>query len=617
MGIHTKKLGLRALYIAVFVALLGIPIEISQQRPPEPPPITTQSGVTPANPVDAGRLVGQASKLFSSPRWAESSPSAPTTQQPAKLAMTNKKKVSFATKGVVRDLQNKTVTIDGQQYPLRNYTPLATPNDPSASQWWITNTQLNQAWDTPAGNNETILAVIDTGFGLKHEEFANRWYQSPGESGAATTEAPSTYNCTGRGLAISASCNLIDEDSDGIVDNETGSATYENPSRLNCSDQQKPLTKDCNRIDDDGNSLTDDVTGWDFANNDNSTQAGELNPSGSGTTHGTQTAGAAAATGNNAKGIAGVDWHTKVLPIQALDDDSYGDTLGVGRAIAYATSQHVDVINLSLGSTFPDSYVREMIAQAIAAGIVVVAAAGNTSCDCMVYPANYPEVVAVGALNSSSQLASFSSYGTNLDILAPGTQITAPTWSAANPAAAYASNLAGTSFSTPIVSGLITRLLSSQPNMTPLQLIAAVTENTNRLALPASVSRTAQLGYGSLNGYKATNRITTPRNSTFAYNYSPVSKGGYLTPATPMEVTGTYAVQACADGQLGTTPLYEMSKAGSSFWTISQSEVWQAVDAGYATQLFAEACLSQPLDTVDASRNVDLFKEFRNLYKAL
>ena len=494
--------------------------------------------------------------------------------------------------------QDRIVTIDNRQYPLRTYEPLALPNDPQANQWWVGNAQLEQAWEIPRGNHGTLLAIIDTGFGLQHEEFTDRWYVSPGESGAATAELPSALNCTDRSLPLTASCNLIDDDEDTVVDNESGAAAYQNSSRLNCTDQLKPLAKSCNRIDDDGNGYVDDVNGWDFNNYDNSPQAGELNPAGTGTTHGTMVAGVAAATGNNAKGIAGVDWGTKILPLQALDDNSYGNTLTVGRAIRYAVAQGADVISLSLGSGLPDAYVEEAVRAAIAAGIVVVAAAGNDGCDCMLYPARYPEVVAVGALNTSSQRASFSSWGSNLDIVAPGSQIGTPTWQVANGVSTYASNVAGTSFAAPMVGGLMTRLLSQQPGATPLQLIAALTENTNRLALPPAVPHDATLGFGALNAAAASQRMATPRASPQLYAFEPVSKGNYLSSAgAHAEAPGAYLAYQCEAGSIGSTPVYELIKANSTFFTVSKAENNIAKNAGYASTAFAHACLQQPHDT--------------------
>lgn len=512
----------------------------------------------------------------------------------------------------LRPENERYVIINNKEYPLRTYSMLLTPNDPYASQWTETNAKLTQAWDTPRGARETVLAVIDTGFSLNHEEFAGRWYINPGESGVAVSELPSALNCSDRALPLTASCNLIDDDYDGTVDNETGAVTYQNPSRLNCTAQSRALDKSCNQIDDDANGHIDDVSGWDFINNDNLAQAGELNPSGSGTQHGTMVAGVAAATGNNAKGIAGVDWGTKILPIQALDDDSYGDTLSVGRAIYYAISQNVDVISISLGSVYPDPYVQEAVQAAIAEGIVVVAASGNDGCDCMVYPANYPEVLAVGALNTLSQRASFSSYGQNLDILAPGTSVTSSTWTAINPTSAYASGLNGTSFATPMVGGLLTRMLSYQANISPLQLVAALTENTNRLTLPATTSHSSLIGFGTLDAQKATNRMNTAKNIFQEYRFYPVSKGQTLNPSAPAEVASSINAYQCEAGTVGTTPLYLLTKAGAQFFSASLSEVQQSTTQGYNAQFFAYICLEQPQDIPQSIRSINFFQEFLN-----
>ncbi|MDB5181306.1 MAG: hypothetical protein JWP13_69 [Candidatus Saccharibacteria bacterium] len=506
------------------------------------------------------------------------------------------------------------VTIGDKQYPRRTYQPLAMPNDPMASQWWVSNTRLDQAWDIPSGGAQTVLAVIDSGFALNHEEFAGRWYGNAGESGSTTLESPSMLNCAARSLPLGANCNLIDDDNDGTVDNETGAAVYQNPSRLNCTDQGRPLDKSCNRRDDESNGYVDDTRGWDFINYDNSVQAGELNPAGEGTTHGTRVAGIAAASGNNGKGMAGVDWNTKILPIQALDDDSYGDTLSVGRSIYYAIAQKADVISLSLGSDLPDAYVREAVQAALAAGIVVVAASGNDGCDCMVYPANYPEVVAVGALNPSSQVASFSSYGSNLDILAPGVNMVSANWQADNSTSAYVSGINGTSFATPMIGGMLTRLKSQRPTATPAQLIAALAENVNRLGLSASVNADPHYGFGALDTLKPLNRMIAPKTSQWTYAFTPVSKGNRLDPAHPAEPGSTALVYACQDGVIGTTPIYELIKGDSHFFSLSNVEIQRAIEQGYRAVFVMYACLGQPHDTGSVVRSLNIFHEFRNTY---
>lgn len=502
----------------------------------------------------------------------------------------------------------KLVTIDDKQYPLRAYKTTAMPNDPNANQWWVQNTKLPQAWDIPQGDTPTTLAVIDTGFALKHEEFTNRWARNSGEQGTAISENLSQLNCTDRSRALDASCNLVDDDFDTIVDNESGATTLENPSRLNCTDQAKPLVKDCNLIDDDNNGYIDDVTGWDFTNYDNSVQAGEINPNGAGTTHGTLTAGIAAATGNNSKGIAGVDWNTKILPIQAIDDDEYGDTRTVGRSIFYAISRNVDVISLSLGSSAPDAYVRQAVQSAVSRGITVVASSGNDGCNCMLYPANFPEVVSVGALDESNQRAYFSSYGANLDFMAPGTNLRSPTWNASNGTSAYASGINGTSFSAPLVSGLMTRLISQRPEMTPQQQYAAVSENLNRLSL-SSQARTDTLGFGTMNAFAATQRVTSALTPNITYAFTPVSQGDYLS-STATDETGVYYAHKCDDNNFGTTKVYKLKKGSATFYTVSHVEAENAIANGYSSSLFAYACLQQPQDVPDTLRTLNIHREF-------
>lgn len=504
------------------------------------------------------------------------------------------------------------VVINDKRYPLRTYKPLAFPNDPLANQWWVSQTKLDQAWTIPGGDNQTLLAVIDTGFGLNHEEFTNRWYKNVNEIGTVTSENPSNFNCSDQGLPLTASCNLIDDDLDGIVDNEIGTVVYENPSRLNCSDQSIPLTKSCNLIDDDSNGYVDDVTGWDFINHDNSVQAGEINPNGEGTIHGTMVAGVAAASGNNSKGIAGVDWGTTILPIQALDDDAYGNTLSVARAITYAAEQGADVISISLGSTLPDEYVQESIEIALAKGSVVIAASGNDGCECISYPAHYPEVVAVGALDTNNSYADFSSWGESLDILAPGTQITTPTWQASNPTSAYVSGASGTSFSTPMVAGLFTRLLSRQPTMTPTQLTAAVTQSVNRLNLAPTDVHNLRYGFGTLDAQKSTARTINAYSPGLLYAFTPVYKGNYLAPDSPVEVGGAYHIHQCEYG-IPSTPIYELKRSGAHFFTSSSIEARHAQAAGYTKELFTYACVQQPHDTPASIRLLNIFSEFRNI----
>ncbi len=505
---------------------------------------------------------------------------------------------------------------DGSKYQLRKYKALATPNDPSAIQPWVTNANVDKAWDIPRGPQPTLLAIIDTGVALQHEEFKNRWYTNPGETGPTTKENPSQLNCTDRHLPLDKSCNLIDNNGDGIVSNETGPTTLENPSRLNCTDRHLPLDKSCNMVDNDGNGLINDNHGWDFVHFDNAPQAGEENPSTTGGHHATYVTSVAAATGNNGAGIAGVDWGTTILPIQALGDEGSGDTAAVANAINYAASQHADVISLSLGSTTSDPLVRQAVQAAIAKGSIIVAAAGNDGCDCMNYPANYPEVVAVGASTNDGQLASFSSYGANLDITAPGVNLYTADWQPNNQTSAYASGISGTSLATPIVSGLLTRLKSLQPTASPLQLIAALTENTNRLTIPASVSRSDKTGFGMIDANKASQRLITPYSPASMYSITPLSMGQLVFPNAPSEVQSSGFPYHCNSGAPGTTPVYNLQKSSTSFYSASAAEIQRATDNGYVTNFFSFMCVTEPQDKPSnvylTDRIINANKEFQN-----
>ncbi|MGI9027554.1 MAG: S8 family serine peptidase, partial [Candidatus Saccharimonadales bacterium] len=413
-------------------------------------------------------------------------------------------------------------------FPLRTYKPLAATNDPLSDQWWTKKTGLDQVWDAKPGVYQTTVAVIDTGIALTHEEFAGRWAVNANEQGSTTVENPSQQNCTDKKLALDKSCNLIDDDYDGIVDNETGITTKQNPSRLNCTEQGLVLDKSCNLIDDDGNGYVDDVRGWDFINNDNSVQAGEVNPDGTGTKHATQMAGILAASGNNARGIAGVNWATKILPIQAIDDDEYGNTLSVARAIRYAADRNVDVINLSFGGSEEDSYLREAIQYALDKGSVVVAASGNDGCDCISYPARYPEVISVGAESSAGGPASSSSYGNELDVVAPGYSMNTSSWSKTNQSQQYAIAVAGTSLAASYVSGLLSHGKSYQPDASWAELINAMQAKTDHPGLDATLPFSPKIGSGYVRANSFIQRLQTPDTPVMRYYFAPFTAGHTL-----------------------------------------------------------------------------------------
>lgn len=494
-------------------------------------------------------------------------------------------------------------TISGRQYPLRTYKTTAV-NDPYGNQWWTSGTGLDSAWSTGAGSRQTTVAVIDTGFALNHEELANRWATNSGEQGTTASENPSQLNCTDRSLAVNESCNLIDDDYDGIVDNESGATTTENPSHLNCTDKGVTLDKSCNLVDDDGNGYVDDVKGWDFADGDANVQAGEVNLDGGGTQHATEVSGVLAASGNNSKGLAGVNWSTKILPLQAISDNDYGNTLTVGRAIYYAADRGADVISLSLGTGSEDSYTRQAVQYAIDKGSLVVAASGNDGCNCMLYPANYPEVFAVGAQNSSNQRSSFSSYGNNLDILAPGEDMITSTWTAANQTSGYVGGVAGTSFAAPYISGLLSLARSHQPNATWGELTNSLLASANHTGLSNSSPFLPQIGSGYARANSYLSRVTTPAQPGMRYLFGTSAQAGIL---------GSSRTFDCyPDGSFPTAPLFAMTLGASTTYTIDTLEELRAADQGATIGSLGRVCVGLPGDAPATTRSINLSGEINN-----
>ena len=495
----------------------------------------------------------------------------------------------------------KQIVVDGKIYPNRVYQAMLVPNDPSSNQWWVAPNNMNAVWDIPAGIYETKVAVIDTGYALAHEEFAGRTAQNTGEIGITNFEGPSRLNCFDQGRAIDKSCNNIDDDFDQIVDNESGVTTYQNPSDRNCTDQGRTWDKSCNNLDDDANGFKDDVSGWDFVNYDSSVQAGETNPTGTGTTHGTMVAGILAANVNNGVGIAGVDQYTKILPIQALDDNGYGDSFTVGQAVYYATNQRADVISISLGTSADDPYLRGAIQYALDHGAIVVASAGNTSCDCISYPANYPEVVAVGAINSAGNLTTFSSYGAQLDLLAPGQSLTVPTYTVANKISAYATNIAGTSFSAPFVSGLLALGKMQQPTAAWEEIIGLMFENSDRRTNTALSPRTNTLGYGVARASTMLSRLTTPQTYVQRIQFDDI-------------ILGSQRNYQCNPDQIPATKLYELRKASDFKYTSNLRELSKAIAGGWTSREAAYVCMGLPIDTIQTLRILNLPSEISNAF---
>src|SRR3989338_186654 len=311
----------------------------------------------------------------------------------------------------------------GGLYPLVVLAQV--PNDGNYWQQQVMWSQINapNAWSVTTGKREVIVAVIDSGTDIDHEDLReNIWINE--------REIPQ------------------------------------------------------NGRDDDRNGFIDDIHGWDFLENTNDVRP-EIFASDTDTEaarHGTVVAGLVGAVGNNGKAGAGVNWSATIMPLRAMDNFGSGSFTNIARAVEYATDNGADVITMSFVGDVADPVLRQSLRRAYEHGIVLVAAVGNKGLfeagdldTSPVFPACYDEgdkenwIIGVSSVTPQDRLADFASYGKCVDIVAPGTGIFGLEPFA--PQLGYRSGFAGgwdgTSFSTPLVAGTAALVKSVQPNWSP------------------------------------------------------------------------------------------------------------------------------------------------------
>ena len=182
--------------------------------------------------------------------------------------------------------------------------------------------------------------------------------------------------------------------------------------------------------------------------------------------HGTHVAGTIGAVGDNGKGVVGVCWKLKIMPLKFLDKNGSGSTFDAVKAVDFATDKKVQIISNSWGGPGFSQALFDAIGRANTAGILFVAAAGNNGGDNDLtpeFPASYkqPNIVAVAAIDIDDNLAVFSEFGkTSVHLGAPGVQIYSTMLKAGphSDPTGYG-NLSGTSMATPHVSGAAALIL--------------------------------------------------------------------------------------------------------------------------------------------------------------
>ena len=318
---------------------------------------------------------------------------------------------------------------------------LEEPNDSDWSlQWNMELIGAPEAWDIITSTASVVIAIVDSGIEIDHPDLqANIWIN--------TNEVPD------------------------------------------------------NDHDDDGNGKIDDLYGWNFAHENNVVQD-TLG-------HGTHVAGIAAAATNNATGVAGVSWSGTVMPVRVFigREGTYAD---IAQGVTYAADNGAKIINLSCGGTVPSALLYDALHHARGKGCLIVAAAGNCGSpgsiddpDCdytqnpVIYPAAYPETVAVAATDAIDERCDFSEYHDYVDRAAPGSFI-------------YSTYLRGdyefspgTSMSAPHVSGVAALIWALRPELSSLEvqrIMESWADDVNSEEYPG---KDPYLGWGRINAYQA------------------------------------------------------------------------------------------------------------------
>lgn len=409
-----------------------------------------------------------------------------------------------------------------------------TPNDPYLStQWAITKIDARQAWDLTRGDPDVPLGIADTGVDWDHPDLdGNIW--------------------------------------------------------LNTAD---PI----DGSDNDGNGYVDDYRGWDWVTgvngypgeDDNTPDNNPMDFNG----HGTHVSGIASAETDNSTGIAGLGFDCSIMCLrigwQDVDGNGYVAMDFAASAMYYAGDMGARAINCSWGSSNSGG-LGSAVTYAANHGVVIVSAAGNENSNVAPYLCTRSDVIAVAATDQSDHRASFSNYGSWVDVSAPGVNIRSTYF---NNTYAY---LDGTSMAAPHVTGLVGLIRSIAPNMTRAQTQARVISTTEDIdALNPGYENL--LGSGRINAFNAVNGLGGSLPAPIPV--SPPNES-YINDATPLFIwidTSTaniYHFQADQSSNFSSPDINDSSITDTSFTPFSNMAggtwFWR-VKAGNGT-VWSEYC---------------------------
>ena len=252
-----------------------------------------------------------------------------------------------------------------------------------------------------------------------------------------------------------------------------------------------------NGIDDDGNGLIDDEMGYNFYQF--SLGAGNANPMDI-FGHGTHIAGIIGATAGNHKGIAGLNPKAKLLNVAFINRNGIGTQSDAAFAVRYAVDQGARILNCSWGYSSYNTILREAIEYAIEKGAIIIAAGGNSNTSDPEYPAGFDQVWGVASINTDYTRSTFSNWGNHILFSEFGKTI----YSTIPNGYGYKS---GTSQSAAVLSGIVSKILSYNPNLTRDQ-IQTILRQSSSLA-----SKDNDLGYGYIKASSLAESLGEPTSN--------------------------------------------------------------------------------------------------------
>jgi serine protease len=361
----------------------------------------------------------------------------------------------------------------------------ATANDPmfsDGSLWGLQKIGAPAAWNTTKGSSKVVVADIDSGIDYTHPDlYKNVWLNQKEIPGTVLQKWKSSgVDTNGDGLLTLWDLNDSTNRALGLVKE----STLDSNSYVDAGDLLRPKSAGgwADGVSQDGDlAHVDDIVGWNFVANNNN----PFDDNG----HGTHTAGTIGGMGNNALGVAGVNWKVQIMPLKFIAGDGAGTWEGAAAAIRYSYRHGAPISNNSWGAA--GGYVQDVydaIAEAGRYNQLFVASAGNSGVDndtspSAHYPATYglENILSVAATDSADALASFSNYGkSSVDVAAPGTSV----WSTL-PGGGYGS-LSGTSMAAPHVAGaaalLLAKYMATNTKVDWTQLKKLITRNVTAVS---------------------------------------------------------------------------------------------------------------------------------------